>query len=174
MNLRERDMTLHEESLATRPAPVDHLRLERGSDGRLLAVREGQSTPVRPVRCFPWSRPGAFISLRDQANREVAMVEHPAELDPGSRAALELALAEAGFVLQVERVVSIEDELEIRIWKVETRQGARTFQTARDDWPRALPGGSFLVRDVAGDLYLIPASDQLDPKSRRALWAFID
>jgi hypothetical protein len=171
MSLGEREMAQRE--IATQPAAED-LRLERGSDGRLLTLRDGQSTPVRPVRCFPWSRPAVYISLRDESNREVAMVEDPAALDPDSRAALELALAEAGFVLQVERVVAIDDELEIRIWKVETRQGARTFQTARDDWPRALPGGSFLVRDVAGDLYLIPASDKLDPKSRRALWAFID
>jgi hypothetical protein len=155
-------------------APLPSPRLERQSDGRLVARRDGQATPVRPVRCFPWSRPGAYISLRDEGDREVALIEDPAELDPGSRVVLEQALAEAGFVLEVQRVVAIDDELEIRTWKVETRQGARTFQTARDEWPRPLPGGGFLVRDVAGDLYLIPRAGELDRLSQRALWAFID
>lgn len=167
---------LEEETIsATRePAPDGALRLERQSDGRLIARRDGEATPVRPVRCFPWSRPGVFISLRDERDREVALVQDPADLDSASRAVLEHALAEAGFVLQVQRVVAVDDELEIRTWKVETRQGSRTFQTARDEWPRPLPGGGFLVRDVAGDLYVIPHGDELDEDSRRALWAFID
>ncbi|HKE20363.1 MAG TPA: DUF1854 domain-containing protein [Kofleriaceae bacterium] len=171
-------MLLHEKSRSSSARiaaqVVERPRLERHSDGSLVAWQGGEATPVRPVRCFPWSRPGAYISLRDERQREVALIHDPAELDPGSRAALEQAMAEAGFVLQVLRVVEVDEELEIRTWKVETRQGARTFQTARDEWPRPLPGGGFLVRDVAGDLYLIPANGELDARSQRALWAFID
>ena len=98
----------------------------------------------------------------------------PDSLDPGSRAVLQEDLAQAGFVLHIRRILSVRDELEIRIWKVETQEGARTFQTARDEWPRPLPGGSLLLRDVAGDLYLIPRAAALDATSRRVLWAFTD
>jgi hypothetical protein len=161
-------------------------RLQRRADGRLCVARNsegeaagagaaaGAPTPVRPVRCFPWSRPGAFVSLRDDEDQEVAFVEDPAQLDPASRAALEEELAPAGFVLHIQRIVSVREELEIRIWKVETREGARTFQTSRDEWPLPLHGGSLLLRDVAGDLYLIPRAAALDPTSRRVLWAFTD
>ena len=65
-------------------------------------------------------------------------------------------MAEAGFVFEVTRVNEVEEEVEIRHWQVETRQGTRSFQTRLDDWPRALPGGGFLIRDVAGDLYRLP------------------
>jgi hypothetical protein len=34
----------------------------------------------------------------------------------------------AGFVLEVTQVHSIEEEIEIRDWKVETLQGPRTFR----------------------------------------------
>ena len=34
--------------------------------------------------------------------------------------------------------------------------------------------GGMLIRDVAGDLYRVPASKQLDKQSRAVLWAFID
>lgn len=150
------------------------LVIERRRDGRLAAGRDGATTPVRPVRCFPWSGPARYISLRDDQDREVALVADPAELDPTSRALLEEELAQAGFVLDVDRITAIHEELEIRMWKVETRQGPRTFQTARDEWPRPLPDGTLLLRDVAGDLYRIPRPADLDPATRRLLWPFTD
>ena len=70
-------------------------------------------------------------------------------------------------MLDIERILAVEEELEIRIWKVETREGPRTFQTARDEWPRPLPGGGLLLRDVAGDLYLVPQAAELDRTSRK-------
>jgi hypothetical protein len=129
---------------------------------------------VRLRQCFPWSEPGLHLSLRDDEDREVAIVDDPAELEPESRQALEQALAEAGFVLEVTRVLDIDEEVEIRQWTVETRQGRRSFQTHLDDWPRALPNGGILIRDVAGDLYRLAAPSRMDKKSRELLWAFVD
>ena len=148
--------------------------LERRADGRLWA---GQGPAARPVvvrRCFPWSESNRWISLRDDDQKEVALVEDPALLPEVSRTALLDALAEAGFVFEVTRVMQVEEEVEIRHWRVDTRQGARTFQTRLDDWPRALPGGGFLLRDVAGDLYRLPEPARMDRKSRELLWAFVD
>ena len=153
----------------------DELTLERRSDGQLWANQGGSPpTPVRVVRCFPWSRPGHHISLRTGDDDEFAFVRDPSSLDSPSQAALDLALAEAGFVMQIERIESVTEEIEIRVWRVQTAQGARTFQTARDQWPREFPGGGFLVRDVAGDLYFTPEPETLDANSRNYLWAFVD
>lgn len=156
---------------APRPAP---LRLERRADGRLWAGRGGELRPVDLVQCFPWSCPGRHLSLRDESGHELALIDDPADLDPPARAAVEAALAETGFVLRIERVLSVVEEIEIRTWQVVTAQGPRRFQTAREHWPRQLDGGSLLVRDVAGDLYLIAAPAALDAASRAALWAFVD
>lgn len=151
------------------------IRVERRRDGQLWASVDGtEGRTVRVCRCFPWSAPQHYVSLRDFDDEEVALVRSPDELDPASRKALEEALAEAGFVLQVTRIVCVEEEIEIRTWKVETVQGARSFQTPRDEWPREVPGGGLLIRDVAGDLYHIPVPDQLDESSQRELWAFVD
>ena len=95
-------------------------------------------------------------------------------LAPESRHALERTLAEAGFVLEVARVVSIDEEVEIRQWTVDTAHGRRSFQTHLDDWPRALPLGGLLIRDVPGDLYRLAAPAQMDKRSRELLWAFVD
>ena len=155
-------------------APGDEVVLRRAGDGQLLALVDGEAVAVRLRQCFPWSEPRRHLSLRDDEDREVALVEDPARLAPGSREALERALAEAGFVLEVTHVLSIEEEVEIRHWAVETRHGRRSFQTHLDDWPRALPMGGLLIRDVGGDLYRLPAPGQLDRRSRELLWAFVD
>ena len=143
-------------------------------NGLLFAIVGGEPVPVRLRQCFPWSEPHRHLSLRDEDDEEVALIEDPATLAPESRRAIEQALAEAGFVLEVTRVVSIEEEVEIRQWKVETKHGPRSFQTHLDDWPRALPNGGLLIRDVAGDLYLLAAPGHMDKRSRDLLWAFVD
>ena len=153
---------------------LETLLLSRGPDGRLRVETSEGFRPVVVRRCFPWSEPTRHISLRNDDDVEVALVRDPSRLDPESRAALELALAEAGFLLELTRIVSVEEEVEIRHWSVDTRQGPRTFQTRLDDWPRTLPGGAILIRDVAGDLYHIRAPAELDRQSRDLLWAFVD
>jgi hypothetical protein len=149
------------------------LRLEL-RDGRLWARSDEGSRSVKPTRCFPWSEPDRWVSLRDADGKELALVEDPRLLDEDSRVALETALRETAFVFEVTRIVAVDEEVEIRTWTVQTRQGLRRFQTARDAWPRELPTGDYLVRDVAGDLYRIGDPEGLDAESRRYLWAFVE
>lgn len=168
MSTLERAMPAHRENTARA------IVLRNLGDGRLHAVSGDRTIAVRLRQCFPWSEPTRHISLRDMDDKEIALVDDPASLDAESRQALELALAEAGFVLEVTRVLEIEEEIEIRQWTVATKQGNRSFQTHLDDWPRVLPGGGLLVRDVAGDLYRLADPGRLDKKSRSLLWAFVD
>ncbi len=160
--------------LKKEPGGSEQLKLERRADGQLWADLDGEERAVRVHRCFPWSEPGRFLSLRDTENEEFALVESVDELCAGSRRVLDEALIEAGFVLEVTGVIDVLEEVEIRIWKVETRQGVRTFQTRLDDWPSQIPGGGIVIKDVAGDLYHIANPDAMDAKSRKWLWAFVD
>jgi len=147
--------------------------LRTAADGRLIAHTPHGAIAVRVRQCFPWSEPHRHLSLRDNEEKEIVFVDDPTSLGVVSRDALERAVAEAGFVLEVTRVLSIEEEVEIRQWVVETRHGDRSFQTHLDDWPRDLPDGGLLIRDVAGDLYRLTVN-ALDKHSRNLLWAFVD
>jgi hypothetical protein len=118
--------------------------------------------------------PTDYVSLRDSDENEFVLVRGVTDLDESSREVLEQALAEAGFVLEITRIESVDEEIEIRTWKVETRQGPRSFQTRLDDWPRQVSSGGTLIRDVAGDLYYVKDAASLDKKSRDLLWAFVD
>ena len=162
-------MVRFKESLGQASTPL----LERRGDGRLWAIANGVTRPVRVHRCFPWSEPDRFLSLRDEEDREVAMVSHMDELEQASREALAASLLEAGFVLRVDRILDVDEEVEIRNWRVVTRQGPRCFQTRLDDWPWEVPGGGIVIRDVSGDLYHVADPDSLDEQSREWLWAFV-
>ena len=96
------------------------LTLEWRADGSLWAVRGEEEKAVSVRRCFPWTEPTRHLSLRDADEEEFALVRDPADLDTRSRVALEAALAVAGFVFEVTRVLEIEEEVEIRRWRVET------------------------------------------------------
>src|SRR5207237_746536 len=133
-----------------RAAPT--LRLEWRSDGSLWALRGDEERAVAVRRCFPWSEPARYLSLRDSEEEEFAVVRDPADLDARSRAALEMALAVAGFVFEVTRLLEIDEEVEIRQWRGEGRQGPRTCQTRLDGWPRVWSHGGPLLPAIAGEL----------------------
>jgi hypothetical protein len=150
------------------------LSISRLPDGQLAANTGGGSVPVRVCRCFPWSQAAQYISLRDEKESEVALIEKLSDLDAASRAVVEIALAEAGFVLEIVSIDSAKEVFEIRAWKVQTRQGPRTFQTALDEWPREVSNGGYLVRDIAGDLFHISEPEEMDDRSQKILWALVD
>lgn len=153
-----------------KPAP----RLERRVDGKLWLDRDGSSVPVEVVRCCPWSAPGRLLSLRDAGGEEVAFVADPTELDAKSRAALAATLARSGFVLEITRIFTIQEDFELRSWRVETAGGARLFQTPLDAWPQRLDNGEVVVEDVHGDLYRVSDLHALDAKSQKLLSALVD
>ncbi len=142
-------------------------------DGRLQMLTSGDWKYVNPVRCFPWSESGRFISLRDDDNLELHLIEDVQELGADARFALLRALEVSGFFLEIVTVESIEEDFEIRVWKVHTRRGPRSFQTELDAWPHPSPGGGHLISDVAGDVFLIPPLESLDRTSRRHLWPYV-
>jgi hypothetical protein len=135
---------------------------------------DGSSEMVQARPCFPWSEPSKYITIRDFENRELQLVEDPATLDENSRVALESGLAASGFVFRLQQIASVEVEFEIRNWTVTTEQGERIFQTQLDEWPRSMPGGGFLLRDVAGDIFFIPPMNDLDARSRDLLSGYVD
>lgn len=160
--------------LAQRSRPADLPVLERRVDGKLWLRAGADPVPVDVVRCLPWSRPGQLLSLRDAGGTERGFVNDAAELDPRSQAALRAALLRSAFVLEVTRVLGVEEDFELRSFSVETAQGPRRFQTALDAWPRELAEGGVVLEDVHGDLYRLSAPHALDAQSRRWLRALID
>lgn len=143
-------------------------------DGELLLQREGGHLVVRVQRCFPWSNPLQFLALVDREGHEVELVKEVDELDCESQRALLSGVRDSGFVFEVSNVLSIDEEFELWVWKVETHQGIRGFQTKVNHWPRALSSGGVLIQDIFGDIYFIRDPELLPDSGRNLLWAFMD
>lgn len=139
-----------------------------------LHCADGSLVPVQARPCFPWSEPNKYITLHDYENRELEFVEDPATLDADSRVALESGLAVSVFIFQIQRIESVVVEFEIRNWTVITKQGRRIFQTRLDEWPKINSAGGYLIRDVAGDMFYIPALKDLGTRSREWLSVYVD
>lgn len=156
------------------PAGLSELRLTRSEDGRYVAAWDGYACTVQVTSCFPWTAPGAFVSLRDATDAEVILVPALADLDPASREVLQRALREAAFAFEISRVERVRKEFEIRQWEVVCAEGPRAFQTKVDDYPQHLPPRGLLITDVAGDVYTIADWTLLDKRSRKELAMFVD
>ena len=55
--------------------------------------------------------------------QEITLIKNLRSLDDESRTAVETALSESAFIMDIEKIISIETEYEIRNWQVITRQG---------------------------------------------------
>lgn len=149
----------------------EETRLKRTASGALALVRNGKTTPVQVRRCFPWRQPDRYVSLCDKEGKELVLVHEPDRLDAASQVVLDEELALAGFTLRIRRILELDEEIELRTWKVDVGTDVRCFQTELDEWPRTLPGGRVVIKDVSGDLYSIENPNELDAKSKRLLWA---
>jgi len=153
--------------------------LYRRGDGRLALKHKNEAgedadTPVQVVCAFPWTNPREYISIRDDKGRELVLIEEMKDLKEPVKKIIEEELARWSFLPRIIRIEAVTSEMELFRWKVETDSGPRDFMTHRHEYPRSLPGGQILLKDVANDLYLIENPKQLDPKSRKILWAHVD
>lgn len=129
---------------------------------------------VRVKPSFPWSAPNEYLSVLNSSGEVLFVVESLDKLDDSQREAVEYSLRQAGFVFKITKVLKIDEEFELRLWKVQTLQGLRSFQTSFESWPRRMPDGSFLVEDVSGDLYRLDNKVEIASGVHSALAALID
>ncbi len=153
--------------------------LYRRADGRLVLKNKNEAgedteTPVQVVCAFPWTMLREYISIRDDKGRELVLIDGMKDLKDPVKKIIDEELARWSFLPRITRIESVTSEMELFRWKVETSSGPRDFLTHRHEYPRALPGGQILLKDVANDLYLIENPKELDPKSRKILWAHVD
>jgi ATP-binding cassette subfamily B protein len=136
-------------------------------------LRSGESGQVATARrCFPLSDPGHFIALIDERGRELYCVEDPGELTSESRRALEAALADSELLPHVLRIEATSSEATLSRWRVETDRGTREFVVEQEDHIRRLADGRHLITDQHGMRYVVPALEDLDPRSRRLMSHF--
>ncbi|MAE65607.1 MAG: hypothetical protein CMJ18_15165 [Phycisphaeraceae bacterium] len=149
---------------------MSELHLQRNEQGDLVLERPGESpvTPVRVVRCFPWSMPDRYISVRDpEKGVELALIVDPATVDERTRRLIDEELAAQDFVPRITKVERVDDRFEVTAWQMQTDRGAVELQIKSSDDIRYLEDRRVLFRDHAGGLFEIPDLAALDEQSQQ-------
>lgn len=144
-------------------------RLERNGLGQLVAHLEGTAEPVTDVvaaRCFPWTLPETYVSLRTREGKEIALLKTLAELDEASRAVLEAELHDKVFNPKIKRITAHARDFGITSITAETDRGTATFEIRTRDDIRMLSATRIVFRDADGITYEVADLTALDPVSR--------
>jgi hypothetical protein len=149
--------------------------LSQDAWGRLVLIdAEGRRhVGVEPVRAFPFSDPGRWVSICDPDGSEVVFVEDLADLPPSTRQVLEGELARREFVPVVRKIVQVSAESPPTDWDVITDRGPTRFTLDSDGDLRRLGPHRVLIADARGLRYQIPDTRALDLASRRLLERYL-
>jgi hypothetical protein len=151
------------------PVAEDGPRLRRERDGHVTYLPGGDAEPVpecRVVRCFPWSLPDRYVSIRDKDGNEVRLFRSLDEVPEACRDVVVEELGAQDFVPRIDRVRQIDDTFDVLIWIVDTDCGAVEFQVKHDEDIRVLDENRVVIRDHRGMLFEIPNLELLDEHSR--------
>jgi hypothetical protein len=145
--------------------------LSRDSFGRLVLALPGgdKVIGVVPVRCFPFTAPGNWVSFCDEGGREVHCLHDTSALPPTDRELLEQELARREFMPRVRRIRSVSPGAEPTLWQVDTDRGETSFTLTSEDHIRRFGSHGMLICDEHGVRYRIDDVRSLDAHSRRIL-----
>lgn len=177
--LEQQSETEHFKNSTPLQAQSTSLNLRRREDGRLVLQQPNDNgelaeTAVLLACCFPWSYPLQYVSLRDDKGHELMLLESLENLAERQRQLIEEELGARNFLPRVIAIKAVTDETELFHWRVVTTAGERSFMTRRHERPRRLAGGEVLIKDIYNDIYVIARADDLDAKSLRLLWVYLD
>lgn len=158
------------------PAGKNIQSVTRNALGQLVVKMLGGNGPIvdaRVARCFPWSRPDEYVSVRDKDGKELMLLHTLGELDDASRQLVEQELHDKIFKPRIEQIVTLKTEFDVTTITARTDRGEVSFQIRGRDDVRVLSGSRMLLKDVDGNTYDLPDVSRLDRRSQKWLEQFL-
>lgn len=148
-----------------------NFRLSENDRGQLVLHRDGVDdvVDVRLRRSFPWSRPTELVSIRDEKGKEIILIERLADLAKDQLALAEKWLANNSFLPTIQRVERVNNDFGYQMWNVISDRGPLQFRVQEREDIRFLPDGRFSIKDVDGNVYVMPRINDLDHHSQHAV-----
>lgn len=128
---------------------------------------------VSPVRAFPIQSPSDGISLVQEDGKEVAWVEHLANLPDATRMLISEELEGREFMPEIERIEQVTSYATPCTWQVSTERGSTEFVLKGEEDIRRIGTTSLLIADSHGIHFLIRDMFNLDKHSRKILDRFL-
>jgi hypothetical protein len=145
--------------------------LQRAANRKLTLIDAAgvRHDEVRPIRLFPLTDPGHWVSIVNEQGEDLVCIEDLESLPAEDLTILLESLAYREFVPVIEAIHSIRRAAHGFEWDVTTDLGRIHFSVENDESIQPLGGGSIVIVDHQNTRYLIPDPSKLDGKSRQKL-----
>lgn len=177
IDILEQEKQAVEENISIRWITKDNAVFTATTGGFLQLEFGGKTYPrVAVHRCFPFSDPDRYISIREPEGdgREIGLIDDLGALPQAVRRLLEDQMALRYFTPKILRVRDIKEEYGYSYWDVQTDRGDCRF-TVRMGGSNvyAIGKNRYLVNDLDGNRFEIPDLYALTPKEIKKLDLFI-
>lgn len=151
------------------------LNLSRDAFGRLvLDGADGRAeVGLVPVRAFPLAAPDESVALVAADGREVAWIDHLADLPAGTRCLVEEELAAREFMPEIQAILEVSSFATPSTWRVQTDRGETRLILKGEEDIRRLGRSALLIADSHGIHFRVRDIQALDRASRRLLDRFL-
>ena len=122
-------------------------------------------TNVEAIRSFPLTDSNKYISLLDDEEKEIGIIQDIKQLPRESEKVLRSELQKRYFLPKITKIHSLDGEFGVTEWVVETNRGPVTFGMRTRYDVVSLENGRVLIKDADGNRYEIENYHRLDPDS---------
>lgn len=122
-------------------------------------------TNVEAIRSFPLTDSNKYISLLDNEEKEIGIIQDIKQLPRESEKVLRSELQKRYFLPKITKIHSLDGEFGVTEWVVETNRGPVTFGMRTRYDVVSLENGRVLIKDADGNRYEIENYHRLDPDS---------
>lgn len=138
------------------------------TEGGLLSLRIGRRKPYTRVhlyRVFPLSEPSRLISVRDEKDSEIGIIESLSDFSSDTVRLLKEELDRRYFTPAIRRLVLLKEEFGYTYWDAETDAGFCRFTVkGGDSNVFQVSEGTLLIIDVDGNRFEYPEFESTEPK----------
>lgn len=145
----------------------DNCKFNKTAGGFLsLKIGEAEYKRVGLYRAFPFSHKDLYISVKDEEENEIGIIEDLNSFDDHTYELFREELDRRYFLPEILKIISLKDEFNYFHFKVTTNLGDREFNAKKVNSNFiSLNDNSILIVDVDGNRYKVNDYTNLDRKS---------
>lgn len=138
-----------------------------------MKFREKECERIAVHRCFPFTDPDRFLSIRDQDGNELGIIRALSDLPEETQELLRRQMALRYFLPKILKVHSVKEEYGYSYWDVITDKGACRFTASSHNAVAKLSETRLIIQDIHGNRYEIEDVYKLTPKEIKKIDLYI-
>lgn len=138
-----------------------------------MKFRDKECDRIAVHRCFPFTEPDSFLSIRDQEGNELGILRHIQDVPEQTQQLLRSQMALRYFLPKIQKVNHLKEEYGYSYWDVVTDKGACRFTASSHNAVARLSDTRLIIQDIHGNRYEIEDIYQLTPKEIKKIDLFI-